>query len=124
VERLWGSTNPRESLPRAKSAALEALRLDDTIADAHSALGTVLGTGEFDWHGAEREFRRALELDPSSAVVRYHCAWCYAMWFLLPLGRVKQALTEMRRALELDPLLRYPTFPLLSLESIPPFIKK
>jgi len=101
---FWGAINPRDAFSRAKSAALEALRLDDTIADAHSALGTVLGSGEFDWHGAEREFRRALELSPSSAGVRYDFAWCYAMWFLFPLGRVEQALTEMRRALELDPL--------------------
>ncbi len=101
---FWGSTDPREAFPRAKSAALEALRIDDTIADAHSALGTILGSGEFDWPGAEREFRRALQLSPSSAVVRYDYAWCYAMWFLFPLGRVEQALTEMRRALELDPL--------------------
>jgi len=100
----WGSTEPRESYPRAKAAALEALRLDETIADAHSALGTVLGSGEFDWRGAEREFCRALELSPSSAVVRYDYAWCYAMWFLFPLGRVEEALAEMRRALELDPL--------------------
>jgi serine/threonine-protein kinase len=101
---FWGSTDPREAFSRAKSAALEALRLDDTIADAHSALGTVLGSGEFDWHGAEREFGRALELSPSSAIVRYDYAWCYAMWFLVPLGRVEQATFEMRRALELDPL--------------------
>jgi serine/threonine-protein kinase len=101
---FWGSTDPREAFSRAKSAALEALRLDDTIADAHSALGTVLGSGEFDWHGAEREFRRALELNPSSTAVRYDYAWCYAMWFLLPLGRGEQATSEMRRALELDPL--------------------
>jgi len=101
---FWGSMDPREAFPRAKSAALEALRLDDTIADAHSALGTVLGSGEFDWPGAEREFRRALELSMSSAVVRYDYAWCYAMWFLYPLGRVEQALAEIRRALELDPL--------------------
>jgi serine/threonine-protein kinase len=101
---FWGSTDPREAFARAKLAALEALRLDDTIADAHSALGTVLGSGEFDWPGAEREFRRALELSPSSAVVRYDYAWCHAMWFLFPLGRVEEALTEMRRALELDPL--------------------
>jgi tetratricopeptide (TPR) repeat protein len=101
---FWGSTQPREAFARAKSAALEALKLDDTIADAHSALGTVLGSGEFDWYGAEREFCRAQELNPSSASVRYDYAWCYAMWFLLPLGRVEQALTEMRRALELDPL--------------------
>jgi serine/threonine protein kinase/tetratricopeptide (TPR) repeat protein len=101
---FWGSTNPRDAFATAKSAALQALRLDDTIADAHSALGTVLGSGEFDWHGAEREFRRALELSPSSVAVRYDYAWCYAMWFLFPLGRVEQALTEMQRALELDPL--------------------
>jgi TolB-like protein/Flp pilus assembly protein TadD len=101
---FWGSTPPREAFARAKSAALEALRLDNTIADAHSALGTVLGSGEFDWPGAEREFCRAQELNPSSASVRYDYAWCYAMWFLLPLGRVDQALTEMRRALKLDPL--------------------
>ena len=101
---FWGSMDPREAFAKAKSAALEALRLDDTIADAHSALGTVLGSGEFDWQGAEREFRRALESDPSSTAIRYDYAWCYAMWFLLPQGRVEQALTEMRRALELDPL--------------------
>jgi serine/threonine-protein kinase len=101
---FWGATDPREAFAGAKSAALEALRLDDTIADAHSALGTVLGSGEFDWPGAEREFRRALELNPSSMAVRYDYAWCYAMWFLLPLGRGEQALTELRRALELDPL--------------------
>jgi serine/threonine-protein kinase len=101
---FWGSTHPRDAFSRAKSAAVEALRLDDTIADAHSALGTVLGCGEFDWPGAERQFGRALELNPSSAAVRYDYAWCYAMWFLYPLGRVEEALTEMRRALELDPL--------------------
>jgi TolB-like protein/Tfp pilus assembly protein PilF len=101
---FWGSMDPREAFSRAKSAALEALGLDDTIADAHSAMGTVLGAGEFDWPGAEREFRRALELNPSSVAIRYDYAWCYAMWFLYPLGRVEQALSEMRRAVELDPL--------------------
>jgi serine/threonine protein kinase/Flp pilus assembly protein TadD len=101
---FWGSMDPRDAFAGAKSAALEALRLDDTIADAHSALGTVLGSGEFDWPGAEREFRRAVELSPSAAVVRYDYAWCYAMWFLYPLGRVEEALNEMKRALDLDPL--------------------
>jgi len=101
---FWGSAHPREAFAKAKSAALEALRLDDKIADAHSALGTVLGSGEFDWAGAEREFRHAQELNPSSASVRYDYAWCFAMWFLLPLGRAVEALIEMRRALDLDPL--------------------
>jgi len=97
-------TRPVEAFAGAKSAALTALRLDDTIADAHSALGTILGSGEFDWPGAEREFRRAQELNPSAAGVRYDYAWCYTMWFLYPLGRMEEALTEMRRALALDPL--------------------
>jgi tetratricopeptide (TPR) repeat protein len=101
---FWGAMDPRAAFAKAKSAALEALRLDDTIADAHSALGTVLGCGEFDWRGAEREFNRAKELNPSSATGRYAYAWCYAMWFLLPLGRADEALVEIRRALELDPL--------------------
>jgi TolB-like protein/Tfp pilus assembly protein PilF len=100
----WGSSDPREAYPMSKSAALQALRLDDTIADAHSALGTVLGSGEFDWHGAEREFVRAQEISPSSVAVRYGYAWCYALWFLFPQGRVEEALAEMRSALELDPL--------------------
>ncbi|NLP11409.1 protein kinase [bacterium] len=101
---FWGSMDPRQAFTKARSAAMEALRLDDTIADAHSALGTVLGSGEFDWSGAESEFRRALELSPSSTAVRYNFAWCYALWFLYPQGRVEQALIEMRRAVELDPL--------------------
>jgi TolB-like protein/tRNA A-37 threonylcarbamoyl transferase component Bud32/Tfp pilus assembly protein PilF len=100
VSTYSGFAKPRESLSRAKSAALEALRLDNTIAESHSALGVVLGIGEFDWQRAEREFRRALELNPSSAVARYY----YGHWFLLPLGRVEEALTEERRALEIDPL--------------------
>jgi serine/threonine-protein kinase len=97
---FWGFLDPREALPRAKSAALKALRLDDTIAEIHGVLGAVLGCGDYDWPGAEREFRRALELNPSSAVIRYY----YANWFLMPLGRVEQSLTEIRQALELDPL--------------------
>jgi serine/threonine-protein kinase len=97
---FFGSGAPRELLPRAKSAALEALRLDDTLAEAHGVLGAVLGAGEFDWPGAERECRRALELNPSSANVRYF----YASWYLQPLGRMEEALTEIRRAVELSPL--------------------
>jgi TolB-like protein/tetratricopeptide (TPR) repeat protein/tRNA A-37 threonylcarbamoyl transferase component Bud32 len=96
----WGFMDPREAFPRAKSAALEALRLDDTIAEAHSVLGVVLGVAEFDWPGAEREFRRALELNPSSGDVRSD----YALWFLRPQGRLEEALAEVQRALELDPL--------------------
>jgi adenylate cyclase len=96
----WGYMDPREAFPRARSAALKALRRDDTIAEAHSAMGYVLGIGEFDWARAEREFCRGLELNPSSSVARYY----HAAYGLFPLGRLEEALTEMRRALELDPL--------------------
>jgi len=89
-----------ELLPRAKTAALEALRLDDTIAEAHSMLGTALCFGEYDWQGGERELRRGLDLNPSSPDVQYY----YAHWFLLPVGRVEQALAGDRRTLEMDPL--------------------
>jgi len=96
----WGSMDPRKAFSAAKSAALEALRLDDTIAEAHCDLAIYLGMGEYDWPGAEREFRRALELNPSSAYVRAG----HAQWFLRIQGRVEQALAEARMALELDPL--------------------
>jgi Flp pilus assembly protein TadD len=76
------------------SADRENEYFSDGLAEA------VLGVGEFDWQGAERELVRGLELNPSSAVVRFY----YAMWFLRVVGRVGQALTEMHRALELDPL--------------------
>jgi serine/threonine protein kinase/Tfp pilus assembly protein PilF len=97
---FFGIADPRDALPRAKSAALAALRLDDTIAEAHGVLGAALGVGEYDWQGAERDFRRALELDPSSGWVRY---W-YANFHLCPMGRVEESLTVMRLALELNPL--------------------
>jgi TolB-like protein/Tfp pilus assembly protein PilF len=96
----WGFTDPREACPRAKEATLEALSLDDTIADAHHVLGAVLCAGEFAWHEAEDEFRRGLQLGHSSTVARYY----YAAWFLYPLGRVEEGATETRQALERDPL--------------------
>jgi tetratricopeptide (TPR) repeat protein len=71
-----------------------------TVAYMSPALGLVLGAGEFDWKEAEREFSRALQLNPSSAIARYY----YAMWFLRALGRLEQASIEMGRALELNPL--------------------
>jgi eukaryotic-like serine/threonine-protein kinase len=96
----WGFLAPQEAFPSAKSAFLEALRLDETIAEAHSGLATVLGACAYDWPGAEREFRRALELNPSSADVRAG----YALWYLRVQGQVEQAQAEMQLALELDPL--------------------
>ena len=97
---LWSFRHPREDLLKTKSAALEALRRDDTLAEAHSMLGIVRGIFDFDWTGAEREFRCALELNPASPIVRYS----YGFWFLRPMGRSDEALLQVQQAVKLDPL--------------------
>ena len=96
----YGFMDPREALPKSRLAAMEAIRRDDTLAEAHAMLGVVLGTGDFDWVGADREFQRALELNPASPYVRYH----YAMNFLRPIGQLDEALAQLQPAVELDPL--------------------
>jgi len=96
---LLGFLNPREAMPRVRAAALEAVKLDDTLAEAHAVLGLALGTGDFDWIRAEREFRRALELDSVSPDIHY-----FAGMFFFATGRVEEAVTEMQHALEQDPL--------------------
>ena len=91
---------PRESCPQAKAAAEKALEIDDTLAEAHTALAQVLGNYVWDWPNAEREFKRAIELNPNSAMAHYF----YAYTYLTSMGRLEEALTEMKRAQELDPL--------------------
>jgi len=100
---IMGFVNPKEALPRAKAAALEALKLDDTLAEAHGSLGTVLGMWDFDWKGAEREFHLALQLSPGSPLIRSG----YAFYFLRPTGRIMEAVNEAQQVLEQDPLDPY-----------------
>jgi serine/threonine protein kinase/Tfp pilus assembly protein PilF len=100
ISAIIGFVDPKEALPRAKAAALEALKLDDSLAEAHASLGTVLGIWDFDWKGAEREFQLALQLNPGSPLVRFQ----YAFYFLRATGRMKEAVSEAKRALEEDPL--------------------
>ena len=88
-----------EALPRAKAAALKALELDDTLAEAHAVLAEVKLYYDWDWAGAEQAFQRALELNPNLAEAHGHYAW-----YLVLLGRKGEALAEMKRAQELDPL--------------------
>lgn len=89
-----------EAIPRAKSAALAALKLDGTVAEAHAQLGVARAVGDFDWAGAEQEFRRALELNPASPIVGFN----YGLHCLRPMGRLEEELEEARRVVELDPL--------------------
>jgi len=96
---LSTSLAPAEFYPRAKSAALAALELDETLAEAHTALGNVRALFDWDWSAAEASFRRAIELNPSSAAAR----WYYSIP-LLNLGRYEDCLRECDRCIELDPL--------------------
>lgn len=89
-----------EAAPKALEAANRALGLDETLADAHCALGFVKAHYEYDWAAAEREFRRAIELEPNDAYAHLF----YSNSYLSPLGRHDEALAEMRKAMELDPL--------------------
>lgn len=89
---------PREAIPKAREAALKALSLDDQSADAHTALGLAL-CDDYDFAGAEREYKRALQLNPNDASAHQ----LYAA-LLTYLGRHEEALAEARRALETEPL--------------------
>jgi adenylate cyclase len=90
---------PREAFSKAKEAALKAIELDDTLAEAHASLGLLHYHYDWDWTAAEKEFKRALVLNPQSA-------WGYALYaqFLGGMGRVDEANDQGRRALEIDPL--------------------
>jgi eukaryotic-like serine/threonine-protein kinase len=97
---LWSDLPPDQTYPRAKAAALEALKLDSTLAAPYAALGDVNAMYEWNWTSAERNFRRSLALDPNNANT-YH--W-YNGDFLLPVGRTDEAVALARRARQLDPL--------------------
>lgn len=91
---------PQKSYPAAAVAAARALDLDDSLADAHSALGAEKGAFEYDWRGAERQLKRAIELNPNSARAHFQMSISY----LTPMGKSSDAIAEMRKALALDPL--------------------
>ena len=94
----YGSLSPVEAYPRARDAATKALEIDDTIAEAHAALGRIKANYDWDWPGAEAEFKRAIELNPNYSGAHYS----YALNYLVPMGRLDEATAELRRALELD----------------------
>jgi eukaryotic-like serine/threonine-protein kinase len=94
-----GYLPPSEAWPKAKSAAMQALEIDDTLAEAHTSLGLVKEHFEWNWTGAEQEFKRAIELNPNSATAHH--------WYgdyLANMGRSEEGLRETRKAQELDPL--------------------
>jgi len=90
---------PREAMPRAKAAAVQALEIDETMAEAHASLGYVKLSYEWDWFGAEEQFKRAITCRASCASAHLWYGHC-----LFALQRLEEAAREMRRALELEPL--------------------
>ena len=98
---FWGALSPQEVMPKAKTAAVKALEIDDTIGEAHRALAGVKGLYDWDdWPGTEREYLRAIELNPADAITRQS----YAIVYLAPMGRLDEAIEQMRVAEEIDPL--------------------
>jgi serine/threonine protein kinase/tetratricopeptide (TPR) repeat protein len=95
----WIYLSPSDSLPKAKSAAMKALELDGSVAEAHTALAYVLFYADFDWAGAEREFKRAIELNPNSALSHSRYSEC-----LKTRQRFTESLSEAQKAQDLDPL--------------------
>jgi serine/threonine protein kinase/tetratricopeptide (TPR) repeat protein len=104
---LFGFLAPADASPKAKAAALKALEIDDSLADAHTVLGWVHLYYDWDWSGAEQALRRAIELNPNYP-------WGHAHWsdWLLARGRYEEAITETQIAIELDPLSAGLTFKL------------
>src|SRR5437867_328248 len=95
----WNYLSPSDSFPKAKAAATKALELDDTLAEAHAALAYAVFFADWDWPTAEREFKRAIELNPNSALSHDRYAEC-----LKTRLRFGESMAEAQRAQELDPL--------------------
>jgi serine/threonine-protein kinase len=95
----YTGASPHDAYPKARAAATKALEIDETQAEAHTALATVYE--EYDWNfpAAEKEFKRAIELNPNYATAHH-----WYSEYLLTMGRDEEAIAEMKRAQELDPL--------------------
>jgi TolB-like protein/Tfp pilus assembly protein PilF len=90
---------PKEAYPKAEAAALKAVEIDESLAEAHASLGLIKADYDWDRSGAEREFQRAIELNPSSPLAHHGYSFALAMT-----GRFDEAVAEGKRTLELDPL--------------------
>jgi eukaryotic-like serine/threonine-protein kinase len=95
---FFGVMLPREAHPKAEAAAVKALDIDDTLGEAHAALGMVNFVYDWDWAAAERELKRAIELNPNDEVA--HTVYAY---YLYSRGRADEGLAEMKRAYEVNP---------------------
>jgi adenylate cyclase len=96
---IFGFVSPSEGFGKAKDLALRALELEPGLSEAHTSLAWVTFCYDFDFPGAEREFERAIELNP-----RYATAHGWFGYYLGLMGRYEEAYTECQRAIRLEPL--------------------
>jgi TolB-like protein/Tfp pilus assembly protein PilF len=89
----------REAMPKAKAAVMKALEIDETLSEAHAALGLIKMFYEWDWSGAQEEFTRAIEINPNYAIAHQR----FGLYFNL-VGRPDEAMRELELAVAMDPL--------------------
>ncbi len=92
--------SPKEAFPQAKIAAQKALEIDPTLPEVHTFLAYTAAIYDWNWPEAERSFKRAIELDPNNSAAHFR----YGQVYLAPMGRAEEAIAEIRRGLELEPL--------------------
>ena len=95
----YAAMTAKEALPKAKAAAIKALELDSALGEAHNSLAFCLDGFDWDFPSADKEFRRAIELNPGYATAHHWYAWHLSL-----LGRYDEAIAEMKKAENLDPL--------------------
>ncbi|MEO7157327.1 MAG: protein kinase [Vicinamibacterales bacterium] len=103
ADAYWGDSDihvaPQVVMPKAKQAALRAIAIDDSLAEAHAALAIALTAYDWNWPDAEKEFTRAVNLNPQYATAHAHFSW-----YLSLMARTDEAMAKGRRAIEIDPL--------------------
>jgi len=99
VPCYYGSVDPNVAYPRARACALRALEIDPDLAEGHAVLAHILQTYDWNWRDSEREFHRAIELNPNYATAHYHYSY-----FLAELMRFDEAIHEATEALSRDPV--------------------
>ena len=95
----YGILSPQDAFPRAKGAATKALALDDNLSEAHTSLAFIEDLYDWDWASAEKEYRRALALNPGYATAHHWYAW-----HLIVMGRNDEGIAELKKAESVDPL--------------------
>lgn len=96
---LYSKTTTKEAYPKAKRAALKALEIDESLAEAYTSLAQVKEYYDWDWLGAEKDYKRAIELNPNYATAHH-----WYGYYLTRMGRFDEGISELKRALEIDPV--------------------